>query len=79
MVMGTPWNEHCREEEDEANLFAMYLLMPEEFVRREVSKMKDEIDLESGKQIAELAKKFQVSVPLMTIRLGQIYKPALYK
>lgn len=58
--------------EKEANLFAMYLLMPENLVRAEVKKLGG-FDIEGGEGIISLAKKFKVSVPLMTLRLGQIF------
>lgn len=58
-------------EDREANCFAMCLLMPAEFVRREVQAMGG-IDIEDEKAMAKLAKKFGVSVPLMALRLGQI-------
>ena len=62
------------EAEREANLFAMYLLMPEELVKQEVKKM-GKIDLCDDQAIAKLAKIFQVPVTLMAIRIGQIYTP----
>ena len=56
----------------EANYFAMCLLMPEQFVHAEVKKMGG-FDVEDGSKIERLARKFKVSVPLMTIRLAQLY------
>ncbi len=58
-------------EENEANYFAMCLLMPEEFVRAEVRKMGG-FDIEDDRAMSALASKFGVSVTLMTLRLGQI-------
>lgn len=58
-------------EDLEANYFAMCLLMPEDFVRREVKAMGG-FDIEDQKSLAQLARKFQVSVPLMMLRLGQL-------
>lgn len=65
-----------REElESEANYFAMCLLMPEDMVREEVKKM--QVDLGSNDFIKDLAKKFEVPVTAMAIRLSQlrIFKP----
>lgn len=59
-------------EDNEANLFAMNLLMPEDFVREEIRKMGGTIDLCNDKAIERLAKKFKVSVTMMVLRLGQI-------
>ena len=59
-------------QEDEANLFAMELLMPEHLVRWEVQKMKG-IDLCDDSQIKVLANKFRVAQSLMAIRIGQLY------
>ena len=59
------------DQEAEANLFAMCLLMPRDFVIAEVRKMGG-VDLLEDKQVGELAKKFGVSVALMTARLLQL-------
>lgn len=58
-------------EEQEANLFAMYLLMPEDLLRAEIKKIRS-IDIGDDKAIKKLADKFKVSVTVMTLRLGQI-------
>ena len=58
-------------EELEANYFAMCLLMPESFVRDEIKKIGN-IDAVDGTGIEKLARKFRVSVPLMTLRIGQL-------
>jgi len=55
----------------EANAFAMELLMPANFVRREVKKMGG-IDIENEKKLKRLADKFRVSTAMMAIRLGQL-------
>lgn len=58
--------------EAEANRFAVSLLMPADMVRLEVRKLGG-IDIEDDrKKIAGLARKFGVSVQLMTMRLGQL-------
>lgn len=60
-----------KDEEAEANYFAMCLLMPEDFVRAEIRKLRS-FDLNNEKQMAELARKFQVSVAHIALRLGQL-------
>jgi len=57
------------EEEAEANLFASYLLVPPSLLAKEVKKLGDKVDLVDGKTIEKLAEMFQVSVPLMTVRV----------
>lgn len=59
---------HEVNQEREANRFAVELLMPEEFVRRDL-KGRKEID---GKTITELAKRYEVSEILMAWRLVDI-------
>lgn len=58
-------------EEEEANLFAMSLIMPEAFVRDEVRKMGG-LDLCSDKAIKKLADRFQVPMGMMAFRLAQL-------
>ena len=58
-------------EENEANYFAMCLLMPESFVRAEVAKMGG-FDIENDRDMAKLARKFGVSSTLMATRIGQL-------
>lgn len=62
--------------EREANYFAMELLMPTELMEAEMAKL-GRFDIEDGKAISALAKKFKVSVPLMTLRVGQMLKRGL--
>ena len=57
--------------EQEANYFAMCLLMPEQFVRVDITAMGG-IDLTEDRQIRDLAKRYQVSVAMMTLRLAQL-------
>jgi Zn-dependent peptidase ImmA (M78 family) len=59
-------------EDAEANLFAMELLMPEQFVRKEVSKIKG-FDILEDNHMKQLANKFKVPTSIMAIRFGQIY------
>lgn len=56
--------------EDEANYFAMCLLMPEVLVRREAAKLT--FDLTSDDSLKYMAKLFGVSVLAMSIRLSQL-------
>ena len=64
------------DEDREANLFAIALLMPEELVRKEVAKLKRPLDLSDDNcGVKELAKKFGVSITLMAMRLGELYLP----
>jgi Zn-dependent peptidase ImmA (M78 family) len=60
-----------REMESEANYFAMCLLMPEQFLRADFPKYRDEgRGLENV--IEALANRYKVSVVHMTIRLAQL-------
>jgi Zn-dependent peptidase ImmA (M78 family) len=62
--------------EAEANSFAMELLMPTEFLLRDLKQMGG-IDLADDVQITKLAKKYRVAISLMAIRIGQILKEPL--
>jgi len=59
--------------EQEANAFAAALLMPREFLLKELSKAKY-IELPENRLIEELAKVFDVSVPAMTYRFADLNK-----
>jgi len=56
--------------EAEANYFAMCLLMPAQMVKDEVKKLT--IDITSDETVKVLAKKFDVSLTMMAIRLAQL-------
>lgn len=59
--------------DDEANQFAMELLMPERFLRDDLAKI--DFDIESGQEgegVKRLAKKYKVSELLMAQRIGQL-------
>jgi Zn-dependent peptidase ImmA (M78 family) len=56
-------------DEAEATHFAMCLLMPRDMVHLEVRRMGG-IDVEDGRAMAILARKFRVSPTLMAIRIG---------
>lgn len=58
-------------EDREADYFAMCLLMPEAFVRRELARMGG-VELSDDKALRLLARKFAVSLGLMALRLGQL-------
>lgn len=55
-------------DEEEANLFAAMLLIPEKFIRKDLERIKT-IDYEDDSLISELAEEYQVSKQLMTIQL----------
>lgn len=57
--------------EDEANHFAMCLLMPEKFLRADIAKMGG-VDLADDKKIGKLAKRYRVPASLMAIRIGTL-------
>lgn len=57
--------------EQEANLFAMELLMPAEWLRADVQKLGG-VDIEDTNTIHKLAKKYRVSDSVMVLRLGQL-------
>jgi Zn-dependent peptidase ImmA (M78 family) len=57
--------------EIQANRFAAELLMPEEFLRRDVKEVGLQ-DLHDDEAVKDLAKKYQVSVQAMTTRLTSL-------
>lgn len=66
-----------RDMDEEANAFAMELLMPEKFLRADLANLKgfdivgavaDDLD----KNIAKLAKKYKVSTQMMVLRIGAL-------
>ncbi|HEY0654038.1 MAG TPA: ImmA/IrrE family metallo-endopeptidase [Chryseosolibacter sp.] len=57
--------------ESEANAFAAALLMPKEFIMKELYKKKNQ-DLTETELIEELARAFDVSIPAMTYRLSDL-------
>lgn len=54
----------------EANEFAMELLMPTEFLMRDLGPLG--IDIEDEKRMGALAKKYRVSLPVMIVRIAQL-------
>ncbi len=58
-------------EEKEANLFAAELLMPRQFLERDVAEI-GVVDLEEEDVIRELAEKYEVSTQAMTFRLNYL-------
>ena len=67
----TPEDAEKEVMEREANYFAMCLLMPEEWLRRDVEAIGG-VDIEDDVAMTKLAKKYKVSVTLMAMRLGQL-------
>ncbi|MDB5199165.1 MAG: IrrE N-terminal-like domain [Chitinophagaceae bacterium] len=57
--------------EKEANLFAMLLLMPSKFIKED---LKDGITIADDKRIKELAKKYDVSITAMALRISYFFK-----
>lgn len=60
-----------REIEQEANYFALALLMPRDLLKAEMKKMN--FDLTSDDAIKELAKKFGVSTTALTVRISLLH------
>lgn len=58
--------------EIEANTFAAELLMPEEFLRKDVENGGEPVDLSDDEDIGKLAAKYQVSTTAMTFRLANL-------
>ena len=71
MAENQEWRREQQRIDDEATMFAMALLMPEEFVRKAVSEMGG-IDLDDEKAVRSLAHLFQVSTQMMTVRLAEL-------
>jgi Zn-dependent peptidase ImmA (M78 family) len=61
-------SEAIDDHEIEANQFAAELLMPMEFLAQDLNNLP--LDIESDQLIAKLARKYQVSLQAMTIRLS---------
>lgn len=59
-----------KELEREANLFALFLLMPADLLVEEVEK--SQLDWTDNKGIKELCKKFDVSLTALTVRLNHL-------
>lgn len=57
------------QENAEANLFARCLLMPEKFLRRDVT---EPLDVCEDARIEKLAKRYQVTEQMMIIRLCEL-------
>ena len=71
-------NAQRKQQDHEANLFAMYLLVPSNLLRKEVRQlypggidlMGNEVGLDEA--LVVLAKKFKVSCTVMRIRMSQL-------
>ena len=57
--------------DQEANAFAMELLMPADWLRADIAKLGG-IDIEDDAALAKLAKKYRVSPQVMAIRIGEL-------
>jgi Zn-dependent peptidase ImmA (M78 family) len=60
-----------KEMEEEANLFAMCLLIPEDFIRLDMAKI-GPLNLDEDARIAKLAVRYGVSLQLMVNRLTRL-------
>ena len=60
-------------EEEEANYFAVELLMPRRWLIEDVRAMGG-VDLTKDTQVASLARKYCVSISMMAVRLMQLEK-----
>lgn len=61
--------------DDEANLFAMYLLMPSDLLIKEMKGKRIAIDDDAA--VAKLAGKFKVPSTVMALRLGMLWQERL--
>jgi Zn-dependent peptidase ImmA (M78 family) len=59
--------------ETESNVFAMELLMPSEWLLKDLEN-NGGIDIEDDIAVKKLADKYRVSVQVMTLRIGQLMK-----
>ena len=58
-------------DEQEANFFAAELLMPRQFIKDDIEKVK-QIDLEDGTILTELSEKYEVSIQALSFRLSNL-------
>jgi len=59
--------------EREANVFALFLLMPRDLLMAELLKLNG-IDLSDGEQLKGICQKFQVTMTALTVRIGLLSK-----
>jgi Zn-dependent peptidase ImmA (M78 family) len=64
-------------EEIEANRFASELLVPTDFLRRDVDHIT--LDVEDQHQIEILARRYRVSIPMMTIRINRYFEKDVFE
>jgi Zn-dependent peptidase ImmA (M78 family) len=57
-------------EEIESNTFAAWLLMPSQFLINQITS--EHLDIDDGKQVVKLAKRYNVSAQAMTYRLANL-------
>lgn len=62
--------EEIADMDQEATAFAMELLMPEEFLRRDL--VREKIDICDDRAIEKLAQRYKVPKSVMAIRIGQL-------
>ena len=60
------------EQEEEANYFARCLLVPREFLLRDIAAMGGQIDISDDDALKSLAKKYGVSLGVMAMRLMDV-------
>lgn len=63
-------DEDWQQRDAEANAFALELLMPEDWIRRDAKG----IDLADDQAIATLATRYKVPNSLMAFRIGQLFQ-----
>lgn len=71
--MSTWEEEAARVMDKEANIFAMELLMPRDWLLADLKEL-GSIDIESDPNIKRLAKRYQVSEQIMIMRIVQLSK-----
>lgn len=59
--------------DDEATIFAAHLLVPEDFLKVEISKLSPVVDIDDEEWLSNLARKFKVTRGLMQYRLKLHY------
>lgn len=66
--------EQARVDDIEANIFAVELLMPWEWICRDVDALLEGegFDIESDPNVAVLAERYRVSEQVMTLRIAQV-------
>jgi Zn-dependent peptidase ImmA (M78 family) len=63
------WGLTIQNMDEEANIFAMHLLMPSDLLRKHI---KGHLAIDDDEQVAKLAAKFKVPTGVMALRLGML-------